>query len=218
MSAVSWGCVRHTAERVAIVASGSSLKNVRLVIPDGVTVIAVNSGIRLLPSPPHFWFTLDTSRVNRAIMAAPLHGTTYYAAVFDDYGTETAVLPSDRDPPEPHVIFLRRIHGKGHNRARHGLSEDPTGIHASNSGYGALNLAYLMTAKRIAILGVDCFGGYAHNDGKPKGGLFYVPRLFATAKPQLERRGAQVIVGSPNSKVKCWDRTTPRDALAWLAS
>jgi hypothetical protein len=212
---VPWGQVTHRADRIAVIGSGPSLKGVTLDIPEGVVTITVNTAIELVPFPD-FWFTLDTSIQNRKIMANPLPGTVYYAAVYEHYGSPTALPRHYRDPPEPGVTYLRRIHGKGAKAGKPGLSRDPTGVHAGNSGYGAFNLAYLMGARRIALLGIDGQGGYANRPGSPRGGLYHIPWLFGTAKQQLHDAGVRVIVGSPNSKVRSWTRVQPQEALEWL--
>ena len=210
-----WSRVQHTAERVAVVGSGPSLRDVDLRFPEGVTVIAVNAAIAHLPEPPDFWFTLDLSKANRALIADPRPGTVYYAAAHP--GPEELMPSNHRRPTNvPHVIWLQRIHGKHARTSRAGLSVSPTGIHAGNSGYGALNLAFLMGARRIALFGIDGGGGYAWGKAKP-GDLHHLPWLFTSAANQLEAKGVEVVNGSPASLVRCWPRMTPQEAMAWLA-
>jgi len=89
---------------------------------------------------------------------------------------------------------------------------------AGNSAFGALGIAYLMGARRIAIIGLDATREtYARGVGRPRGGIDHVPGLFATALPQLERRGAEVMNGSPHSRVVCFPRCTPEQALEWIS-
>jgi hypothetical protein len=212
-----FGRVRHRAERIAIIASGPSLAGVDLTPLQGVTTIAVNGAIEGMPFAPTFWFTMDASERNRAIMRDQRPGTTYYAAVYDVYGTAKAAHRHMRPAPEPDVIYLRRIHGNGPVASKEGLSTDPTGVHAGNRGYGALGLATLLQAKRGALFGGDCSGGYGSGAGKPDA-LVQLPWLFGTAWAQLAEAGLAVVNGSPRSKVKAWDRMTPEEAMAWLVA
>lgn len=218
---VPWSHVQHTAERVAIVASGPSLKHYNLMIPDGIDVISVNGSIWPLAKAPRFWFTLDPSPANRAIMATAIarRCTTMYAAVQPNYGQPDARPRHLAMPPEPGVLYLKRDVGTGPRGSKNGLSTHPDRIHCGNSAYGALGLAFLMGAKRIALLGVDgdSAAGYAWGDGQPKN-LNHLGRLFASAADQMHTNGVVVINGSPKSRVTCWPRTTPAAALEWLAT
>lgn len=217
--AFTYSLVSHSAERVVIVASGPSLRKAKLDVPDHVTTIAVNSAL------PHvradFWFTLDTSKENRALMktATSLPGTTFYAAVRDDYGQPDATPRWLRAKPEANVTFVRKLVGDGAKGSLRGLSEDPAGIHAGNSAYGALGLAYLMGAKRIALLGVDgaAKSGYAWHEERQPRDIQHLPWLFGTAAAQLKSKGVQVVVGSPRSSVRCWPRMKPEEAIAWAS-
>jgi hypothetical protein len=216
-TAIPWGRVHHTAERIAIIGSGPSLRDVQLHIPAGITVIAVNAAVLHLPRAPEFWFTLDPSVKNRALMAAPREGTIYYAAVLPTYGQPGALPRHHRSPPEPHVIYLRRIDGPGNGEVPK-LSEKPDQVHHGNSMWGALQLGAFMEPRAIALLGLDAReNGYAWGDGQPSN-LSHLPDLFRSALPQLRARGITVVNGSPLSRVDCFDRTSPQDALAWLAA
>jgi hypothetical protein len=214
---VPWSCVQHTAERVAIVATGPSLKGVDLTMPDGVSVIAVNGALPHLPRAD-FWFTLDPDGNNRGIMRTAIErtSTVFYAAVPPQYGQPDADCWWYRPDPEPRVHFLEWIRGVGPKGSKPGLSTSPTGIHCGNSAYGALGLAFLMGAKRIALLGVDGMSNrYAWGDSRC-GDMQHLGWLFGTAKRQLELAGVDVIVGSPFSRVDCWPRVSPRRAMDWL--
>jgi hypothetical protein len=219
MSVVPWSRVHHTAACVAIVATGPSLKGVDLTMPDAVAVIAVNAAILHLPAPPRFWFTLDPSQNNRAIMqtAKDRPETEFYAAVPEELGSPDAATWWYRWELEERVHWLRWLRGPHPKGAKAGLSVDPAAIHCGNSAYGALGLAYLMGARRIALLGVDANSNrYAWNPNARCGDLQHVPWLFASARQQLQEAGVEVVVGSPESRVECWPRMAPRQALEWL--
>lgn len=212
---MNWGTVTRSADVVAIVGSGPSLRGVQLSFPKSVTVIAVNAAIGYLRRTD-IWFTADARAANRAIMAVPVPGVEFFAAVPEDYGQPDARHRDLRAPPESHVTFLHRLDGDGPLRSRPGLSEDPTVIHGGNSGYGALGLAYHMGAKRIGLFGIDGGREYHHGQGQTLQDLDVLGALFATAKVQLDVRGTVVIVGSKTSVVDCWPRFTPRELESWL--
>lgn len=212
----TYSTVTHTADRVVIIASGPSLRGVKLDVPDNISVISVNGSLPHVPRAD-FWFTLDTSPSNRKIMrTAATSSTVFYAAVTPCYGSPAASPGHNRAAPEKSVHYLRAIAGTGPKRSNKGLSDDPTGIHCGNSAYGALGLAYLMGAKRIALLGLDVgLKGYAwHEESAPRD-LQHVPWLFESAAKQLKRAGVSVVVGSRESSVRTWARMSPQEAIAW---
>ncbi len=194
------------AERVAVVGSGPSLRDIapNEIVRCGATVIAVNGAIDWLGSA-HYWFTLDPSQVNMVRMRNPVEGCQYVAC-----GPGHIRFPM-------WVKRLSRITGDqwGKARAPGGLSEDPAAINTGNSGFGALNLAYHMRPKKVALLGVDGRQVRRIDGGMPRT-LAHLPELFASAAPQLRAAGVQVANGSPDSEVTCFPRMSPREALQWL--
>lgn len=101
-----------------------------------------------------------------------------------------------------------------------GLSFDPEFVHGGqNSGYQALNLAVLLGAKQIILLGYDMrlgkdkagqdtihwFGRHrAHleKQGNFKKWIEY----FNSTVPDLEKAGVKVINCSPGSAIQCFER------------
>lgn len=85
-----------------------------------------------------------------------------------------------------------------------------------NSGYQAINLAFLWGAKRIVLLGFDCkpVEGKHHWFGQhPQGLIQRQPYDLWLAKyPQLaqdlKREGVQVINCSPDTALTCFERAT----------
>lgn len=224
-----WSRVQHTADRIAVIASGPSLRDVELAIPPGITTIAVNAAIEHYAAD--FFFTLDLScpkgddRGNIARLLDPRPGTVYYAAAHA--APEHTLPPKHRRPPgATHVRWLQRLGREGTRRMPASLSDDPSGVYGSNSGFGALNLAYLMVPylvrdARIALLGIDAGPdsqgrGYAWGSGSP-GSLQTLPGLFAAAAWQLGRHNIAVVTGSRRSKVTAFPRMQPQEALDWLA-
>ena len=86
-------------------------------------------------------------------------------------------------------------------QAPHGLSDDPTAIcTGKNSGYQALNLAYLFGAKRIVLLGYDMQKGpngemHWHKEHPMRTPALYRQFMdrFATLEQPLKERGVEVI-------------------------
>ncbi len=194
------------ADRVLIVASGPSLMSIR---PDRVfsaraVVIAVNGAIDWL-GIADYWFTLDPSAVNMRRACNPAPGARYVMAV-----PNCVTLPA-------HVARMNRVTGDLYDwvRAPGGLSDDPCSINTGNSAFGALNLAYHMRPDKIALLGVDGSQQRRVDGGMPRS-LAHLPELFATACDQLDRAGIQVVNGSPESAVDCFERMTPDEAVEWL--
>jgi len=85
------------------------------------------------------------------------------ARSFAESGGEVCfAVPANFKPEktQPGINYLRRMrHG--------GLSDDPREVYGLNSGYGALNLAYLKKARRVFLLGYDMRGGCYETGGLP---------------------------------------------------
>jgi hypothetical protein len=203
---------RH--DRIAIVASGPSARGFSA--PPGVTVIAVNGTIEWLPTAD-YWFTLDPGQRNRARMLNRRPGTVYFAAVPSTFGTASAPLTGMRQPAPAGIRYLLRMTGNGVLSAKTGLSDHPGQIHTGNSAYGALGLAYLMGARRIALFGVDASHARRIEGGRSSN-LDHLPALFATAASQLDGAGVEVVNASPGSAIECFPKMTMGDALQWLST
>lgn len=94
-----------------------------------------------------------------------------------------------------------------------GLSLVPDCIHqGANSGYQALNLAVLLGAKRIILLGFDMSGGHWHgrhpsplnNPSESNFGRWR--KNFETTLTDLDRAGVSVINASRESALDCFPR------------
>jgi hypothetical protein len=218
-----WGKVTERADRILIVASGPSLRNFDLqkLINfrfRNIHVIAINRSIDWLPRVDSF-FSLDP---NTWLYTKLKHdglriGTTYYLGAPSDYGMPGARIVDHRVTPISGVVYLQRFLGHGPFSAKKGLSTDKSGVNTGNSCYGALGLAFHMNPSRIAVLGLDgTQEPYADGSGAPVSSLSHLPALFASAVRTLQNRRIQVINGSPTSKILCFPRTTPEEALEWL--
>jgi hypothetical protein len=209
-STVKWGRVTEKQDRVLIVASGPSAKAIdwrSQKFPEGLCVMSVNATLRHLPCATH-WFTLDLTPLNKEQMwEQRMRPVKFYAGAFEDYVRT-----------EAWVTFLRRRTGNGPRNVCFGLSEDPEWISTGNSAYGALGLAYLMGAKKVALIGVDGTKRYWYSTAGGPQDLSIMRDLFASAVPQLKAKGIEVVNGSLESIVDCFDRCPPLEAIRWIES
>lgn len=213
---VEFTTVTERHDYIAIVGSGSSLKNIKLDIPAKVAIIAVNGAVHIL-NRFDYWFTLDPSPRNYTIMSKPKPNVIYYAAVPSDYGQPTARIAGMRQQPGPHMRFLRRIEGYGHGRLRTrcGVPRARDRIHTGNSGWGAFQLACHMNARKIALFGLDGHGRYAYDRRRPTH-LQPMPDLFLSAVEHCQRNNIKVVNASINSKIECFPKKTIQQTIEWL--
>lgn len=111
-----------------------------------------------------------------------------------------------------------------------GLETNPVALRTgSNSGYAAINLAYLYGAKRIILLGYDmkCQGEktHWHNGPRERAGVFSVALNaflyhFESLVEPLKQAGVEVINSTPDSALKCWPYVPLEEALegTWKAA
>lgn len=193
-----------------IVADGPSAAALRTtLIPQEIYVIAVNGAVQWLPSVDAF-FTLDPCARQRWLMKNQRIGVRYFAAVPPFYGTPRAVHPEHRKSPEINVTYLRRIEGGGPHASARGMNDNPAYINTGNSAWGALGLAHHMKPDRIALIGVDAGGGPRVSGGFA-GNLDHLPWLFASYNGP-----AEVVNGSMRSKIDCFPKMSPQEAMQWL--
>lgn len=102
-----------------------------------------------------------------------------------------------------------------------GLSTDPSRLNLGhNSGYQAINLAFLLGAARIVLLGYDCqgqagrdhyFGAHPHGR-RPPYDLFL--KYFGTIVQPLIDLGVRVLNASRETAIRCFPRVSLAEALA----
>ena len=102
-----------------------------------------------------------------------------------------------------------------------GLSDDPTMLcHGSNSGYQAVNLAYLLGASRIVLLGYDFqlgphgehhWHGAHPNNVTPPVGMFL--DKFPSIVEPLRERGIDLVNCSAETALTCVPRRPLREVL-----
>lgn len=209
-------------ENVIIIGSGPSLKGFDFnLLKDNGLVISVNNAVNAVPFSD-IWFTLDPWGLHGPQLPKPPFKGKLVAAVPQDFGRRDAKSPHHRKTPHRNIVFLQRL--ISHNLMDvssetakiEGLSEDPRCVSTGNSGYGALNIAYHLRPQRILLLGIDCTVGYFYTDKEKNRPLAFLPKLFESAKPQLDRANITVINGSPNSAIKTFPRHTPNEAVELL--
>lgn len=173
-------------DRVWIVAGGPSARGFDFSRLRGETVLAVNDAVDhfLPPGVPAAVFSLDNNWIRRRrVFLAGFPGEKYLALPLETW-------PDCADIPG--AVYLRWEHADG-------LSDDPGAINTGgNSGYGALNLAYLKHAREIHLIGYDMDPGDFDQ-------YYHWALAFPRALPQLQGRGARVVNHNPQSFITCFE-------------
>lgn len=105
------------------------------------------------------------------------------------------------------TLFMRRL-GSHKGGGKHVLSRDPRYLSGFDTGMSGINLAFLMGASRIVVLGMDMTGGHwmkGHPLPSPPRDHF-IRHMAAIEEIAADMTGEQVEVfnASPISKVRCW--------------
>lgn len=113
----------------------------------------------------------------------------------------------------PDVTGVERVHG-----CDLPLSEDLGFVAGKCSGANAINLAYLMGATTIVLLGFDGGGGNWHNNHQVAADQDQYARKFIPALDRmaeaLDRRGVRVINTSLDSTLTCFEKMPLDQVLA----
>jgi hypothetical protein len=204
------------------VCSGPSLTGIDLSpLQNHVTTITVNGSWRAA-NWADFWFTGDPWGIHGPQLPPESFTGALYAAISQDHGTGTALSIKHRREPSERVSCVQAIFDNNYEksikeRRCYGLSEDCRAIAGGNSGYGALNMAYLMRPRNIVIFGLDGNSGYFYNTGETNRDLDHLPEYFESSVDQLKAKGIQVINASPESKITCFPKVDPTDAIDWFS-
>jgi len=167
------------SEDVWIVAGGPSAKTFDYSRLKYKRVVLVNDAIKVLPSLKRaVVFSLDSSWI-----------LSHRDFLRDFQGEKFLAIPLDTFPEcgeIPGATYLKWSY-------MYGLSEDPTTVCTGcNSGYAAVNLAYLKRAQEIHLVGYDL-------DPKDNDQYYYWARLFSNMLPQLRKRCVSVINHNPKT-------------------
>ena len=225
--------VQQRHDKVLIIGGGESLIDFDwdLLKKFKGVIITVNNVVYHIPRAD-YWITVDPmshGKPQRA-MVDRVDGVYYFCAYpdikkfpFDAkfYKTVNGIHYLERIFPEDYSGKLN-IPKVGD----YSLQEDKDKITTGNSCYGALGLAYHFEAKKIAMIGVDGYG-YGHwynkldpysSGWKDKEGdyLARIPPIYASSVKQFKKRKTEVVLGSPDSPIDCFDKMSPEEAIKWL--
>ncbi len=202
-----------TDKPTLIVGSGSSLKGFDFGALRGLGyILAVKEAIWDLPFADAC-FSLHMPWPRRREKELKALAVPLYLAV------PRGMSEKQYDPIIPQAIYIERGNEKH-------LSDDPKLIHAGgNSGFGALNLAYLKRPKTIYLFGFDynrsgghyCPDRYENPDSHNARYWENWGDNFINVKHQLAAKGMTVINASPNSSIKAFPKVSIEQAMVDLA-
>jgi hypothetical protein len=191
-------------ETVAIFATGPSLTQEDVDRCRGFKTIAVNDAYRLAPWADVLYFA-DYQWWN---WHKDREGFRSFPGVKVTIEQSAGLAPFDET-----MHALRNLNNVG---GRDGLSLDPRGIKTGkNSGYQALNLAVLLGAKRIYLLGFDMKfkAGKAHFFGAHPAPNFEsefreFAKRFSTLENPLKEIGVEVLNATPGSLIEAFPKVS----------
>ncbi len=197
-----------------ILAGGPSLRGYDPIALSGrVRIIAINDSWRLCPWAEVLYFSDrewwdEQSRLNRHSVTKSIN---FMGMVYSGFW----VAGNTEFDIHPYVHSLRLA-------GQRGLSSDRRTLrHGSNSGYQAINLAYLYGASRIILLGydmhVDPTRSHWHDETRPRNfqqlcDLSFLPHFQTLVEP-LAAAGVEVINSTPGSALKCWPYLPVEEAI-----
>ncbi len=200
---------------VSVIGSGPSLKGQDLSSTrEAGFVIAVNDAWRQLTFAPDVVVTIDTLRLRERFYDCP---HKVIAAIPERYGTAAADMHCDRIPAPRWLHYMRRAQGGG-------MSSDETVLNAGgNSGFGALNFAYHMRPRKIALFGFDMAEMANHWHGRRPINVSVMSertRLrciesFAIAAAHIREAGIAVANCNPNSAITAFPLMTHERGIQW---
>ena len=209
--------VKQKHNRVLIVGGGESLVGFdfdQIIDFDGV-IITVNNVISYLPRAD-YWITVDLAKPQKAL--EKLRRDCYYYAGYPFYSDGYEMVNG--------VHYLDKVVPK--KGGSYELQEEKDSITgAVDSIYGALNLAYHFEAKELIILGMDCYGfGHWYDLDSPYNAyglddwvedrISGIAIRYKDCLKQFEDRGTRIINGSAESKIDCFERMSPQEAINYF--
>lgn len=213
---------RH--EKVLIIGGGESLIDFDFSKTTFLScaIITVNNVVFHVPRSD-YWITVDPMRddLPQRAMREQKPYCKYFCA-FPDLDKTPQDYPYYKKAENVHL--LERIIPETYS-----LQTEKNKITTGDSIFGALNLAYHFEAKKIAMIGVDVYGfGHWYNKGSPYNGYNQkhedfeaykkrIPPIYETSVKQFNERGCTVVNGSPKSKIECFWKMTPDEAIKFLS-
>jgi hypothetical protein len=172
---------------VWIIGGGKSREAFDLSLLRGDRVIAINGAVDFYPRADTV-FSIDANWIykNRSFLER-FSGEKYVA------------LPADYTPDSiasiPGVVYYGWSHADG-------LSDDPKILCVGcNSGYAAINLAYLKGSREIHLIGYDM------NPGDLESYAYWAPR-FSQMIPQLKAKDVRVYNHNPDSYISSFEKVS----------
>lgn len=220
---------RDDVDICTILCSGRSARLANLKLLEGTcTTITVNNSWRGYPEAS-YWLTSDPwgISINNPSQLPPENecSSELYAVVHQQFGTNYAPNPAWKKQPDPRVhCIMRHVESNISQAASQtfsfGLIEDRRILASGNSGYSALNFAYLLKPKRIILLGCDGQqNGYFYKakTGDPKQGqLKDMRKMFYSAKKQLDDAGIEVVNLSNETVIDFFKTDHPKNLNKYL--
>jgi hypothetical protein len=202
-------------ETCCILAGGPSLRGFDASVLVGRRVIAINDSWRLCPwADVHYYCDAGWWNGQIVLNRRSLDGSVCFLDMMQVGFWVKGSLPNEADHPHARTV---RFTGQ------QGLETVATGLrHGSNSGYAAINLAYLFGAQRILLLGFDmrteARRSHWHDEERPADfenqviKRSFLPH-FPTLVDPLAAAGVEVINCTAGSALKCWPHVPLAEAL-----
>lgn len=197
-----WDVLRQgewKGKRCFIIGGGQSVKDVDLSKLEGEKVIAVNMAYRLID--PDIIYAMDArvwGWIENEMMQEGDNVKFLQSKAVKVWSDITAApLPED-------ITIAPSIHRPGvSTNLKEGVAC------GTNSGFGALNLALLLGASEIYLIGFDFYGERWHA-GYPQGGdatMDYHLNCYEQASAQIKKefKGQRIINVNPKSKLTCFE-------------
>lgn len=190
----------------------------------GQTVVVMASGGSLTPEHASKVTHLPRIVTNATFKMAPgadiVYGSDiyfwrHYTEALDLPGLKVSIeqVPGVAPDLPRQVLYLK-------NDGQAGISHQPDRLKTgSNSGYAALQIAYLAGASRILLLGFDMRGTHWHGDHarpltNPGDSQFSKwITAFSGIAPELSARRVEVINCSPTTALTCFRKSRLEDCL-----
>lgn len=200
--------VKHRWHSCFVAAPGPSLSETVAARLAGQNVIAVNDAWRRVPGA-------------QVLYACDAAWWTVHNGVPDFHGERWSSHGGDKHNNKTEIAEAYGVNLVIGRDSHEGFSTDPAVIHyGSNSGFQAVNLAMLMGARRVILVGFDMHG--THFFGQHPAGLRNTTsyggfiRAFERAARHLPA-GVQILNATPGSALRCFPFTRLEDELSAIA-